>query len=182
MLDPLISTLQSAAHSLGFPTMRYNSRGVGSSQGCPTWTAEYECMDLRKVCAGIENLILVGYSYGSVIAMSCLDICIAYFSISHPVGVIWLLTCFNSTYRNQLDPPHMHEKKPVNILLVIGAKDNFTSVQKWTEFTNEFKPECKRAVVCQDADHFWRANKDRNWITNQFKSWAREIGVSLSTK
>jgi alpha/beta superfamily hydrolase len=62
----------------GFTTCRFNFRGFGGSTGRPTWRGGGERDDMLAVCKHMLNLspsppthlILIGYSYGSIIASS----------------------------------------------------------------------------------------------------------------
>jgi alpha/beta superfamily hydrolase len=66
---------------------RFNFRGVGDSGGSPSFTGEGEKDDLSAVCSflldgaavggerlcNVHSIILVGYSYGSIIAGAAAD-------------------------------------------------------------------------------------------------------------
>lgn len=110
----------------------------------------------------VENFILCGYSYGSMILSSILadeDLCPRvklFISISFPLSVTWFLSMFNSTaYLSALS-----KAETVSKLFVIGNRDQFTRVSKLSHFIEN---ECRshltnstaKLVDFEKADHFW---------------------------
>jgi alpha/beta superfamily hydrolase len=111
-------------------------------------------------------ILLVGYSYGSLIASSAsADIlpCIGCISISPPWSVQHWLLLFHSNYHfNQ-----SRKKSNLPKLFVIGNKDNFTPERV---FERRIKTIPQRTgAVLKDADHFFgRREKDLMSIIGQW--------------
>jgi alpha/beta superfamily hydrolase len=105
-----------------------------------------------------KYILLVGYSYGSIISASAsasIPTCIGVVSIAPPFAVRHWLYVFHGNYhlkqaKKRQDLPH---------LMVIGSEDNFTSEEIFQEVVNTF-PEATGAVL-KGADHFFqRREKD----------------------
>lgn len=123
------------------------------------------------------NVLLVGYSYGSLIASSAsanIPSCIATISIAPPFGVQHWLLVFNAEHH--LHQAAMQENMPR--LFLIGDRDNFTSVSKFQSIIDERFPSASATgstgAVIKDADHFFgRREKDvmdviGEWLLNTF--------------
>ena len=115
------------------------------------------------------NILLVGYSYGSLITGSAsVDIpeCIACVSISPPFAVQHWLLMFHSNYH--LERASQRENLPR--LLVIGDKDNFTSSAKFKDIVEtRFPVETTTGAVIKGADHFFvRREKDLMNVVGQW--------------
>eukprot|EP00934_Nitzschia_sp_Nitz4_P001049 Nitzschia sp. Nitz4//scaffold126_size65214//44436//45295//NITZ4_006160-RA/size65214-snap-gene-0.53-mRNA-1//1//CDS//3329534701//1049//frame0 len=119
------------------------------------------------------RLLLVGYSYGSIISASAsasIPQVIGVVSIAPPLGVRHWLYLFNGNY-------HLEQaKKRVDMpqLLVIGDRDNFTSEPAFLEVVGAMNQRTATGAVLKGADHFFRGReKDLmdilgHWILNVF--------------
>lgn len=102
------------------------------------------------------RIILVGYSYGSLIAGSAsVDIpeCVATIAIAPPFAVqMWLLS-FRSDYFME----RAAQRQDLFRFYVIGDQDNFTSESYFQSVLNKRLPvEHTDAAIISGADHFFR--------------------------
>jgi alpha/beta superfamily hydrolase len=143
-----------------------------------------------------SQIILIGYSYGSLIAGSAsadLHECIANISIAPPFSVQHWLLMFNSTFHH--DKATAKENLPR--LLLIGTEDNFTSEEVFkTTVGTKYPGEVTTGAVIKGADHFFRhREKDvmdviGQWLLATFPQCQgdlrrlkdMEIGLSHSSK
>jgi len=119
-----------------------------------------------------QQIILVGYSYGSLIAASAaadLPNCRACVSIAPPFGVMhWLLT-FGSQY-------HVDRAASAGVqrLCILGDKDNFTSEQVFTKTLEKFPEDSTTAAIVKNVDHFFQHKEGRvlkvieDWLISTF--------------
>jgi len=99
-------------------------------------------------------LLLVGYSYGSLITASAtasISHCIGCISISPPIGVMRFLLMFNHKYhakqaKKRLDLPR---------LCIMGDKDNFTSISTIEKELLSYPKESTTLEIIKDVDHFF---------------------------
>ena len=105
------------------------------------------------------HILLVGYSYGSLITASAsagIPNCIGTVSIAPPFGVQHWLLVFNSDYHLQ----QAAARDGLARLFLIGSRDNFTSETKFKSIIDERFPAATGAIL-KDADHFFaRREKD----------------------
>jgi len=117
-------------------------------------------------------ILLVGYSYGSIISGSASAIiqqCIGSVMISPPLAVRQWLYMFNGNY-------HLEQarKRKLPLLMLIGSKDNFTSEESFMETVHTMPQSTSTGAVLKEADHFFRGReKDLmdimgHWILNVF--------------
>lgn len=120
-----------------------------------------------------NRLLLVGYSYGSIIAASAsssIPQVIGVASIAPPIGVRHWLYMFNGNYH--LEQARRRQDMPQ--LLVIGDEDNFTSERAFMDVVKAMRQETTTGAVLKGADHFFRGReKDLmdilgHWILNVF--------------
>ena len=154
--------LSYALSSFGFYTCRFNFRGVGRSSGCCTWRGHGEREDLKAVVdwlcdeQGMTRIILVGYSYGSMISNSCVDLrdeIKAFVSISTPFPCYWGLSLFNCKAMLNLA---QRSSKPK--LFICGNQDQFTSTAQYKRYIRSFPvslPSSMAVYLLEDVDHFW---------------------------
>lgn len=106
-----------------------------------------------------EYVLLVGYSYGSLIASSAsanIPECVGVVSIAPPFGVQHWLLLFNASYH--LQQAGLRESLPR--LFLLGTNDNFTSEVCFKSTVEERFPNDTGAML-KDADHFFvRREKD----------------------
>lgn len=101
-----------------------------------------------------KHIILIGYSYGSLITMSAsADIpqCIASIAISPPFGVqMWLLM-----FASEAHLTRAAVRTDLPRLFVSGDQDNFTAEAR-VRVTVEQRFPTDTVAIVQGADHFWR--------------------------
>ena len=106
-----------------------------------------------------ECVLLVGYSYGSLIASSAsanIDRCVGVVSIAPPFGVQHWLLLFNGDYHLR----QASQRDNLPRLFLLGSKDDFTSESRFKETVEQRFPNDTGAVL-KDADHFFaRREKD----------------------
>lgn len=157
----------------GLTTLRFNFRsGIGSGAGSAD--------DLRGACAYLlqlarppERLLLVGYSYGSlVVAGVAEDVpeVVAFACISPPLYYAWALFACNERALLRRAAQARAAK-----LVLIGERDNFCSVRDFSAFAERLSPP-KVAVVLKGAvDHF----NIYRCVQHELSSWAcATFGVS----
>jgi len=168
MAFPVVRMLYKAFGNLGHPSIRFNFRGVGNSEGI-SGNGEGEREDLISVCKfllngefGIRRILIIGYSFGATIGASVsgeFDEIIGYVAISYPFSFI---PQFIS---------HAQIKKPK--FFIIGDRDDFTTLDV---FRKEYKqmPEPKDIKIFQGVDHFWSGSENKlteaiiNWFKDNF--------------
>ena len=125
------------------------------------------------------RLLLVGYSYGSIIAASAsasIPQVVGVASIAPPIGVRHWLFLFSGNYhleqaRKRLDLPH---------LFVIGDQDNFTSETAFMDVVKSMRQETTTGALLKDADHFFRGReKDLMDILGTWHAMATSISILL---
>jgi alpha/beta superfamily hydrolase len=106
-----------------------------------------------------KYILLVGYSYGSIIsasASSSIPTCIGVVCIAPPLAVRHWLYVFHGNYHLE-----QAKKRQVLRLMVIGSEDNFTSEKIFQEVVKTFPEESTTGAVLKGADHFFqRREKD----------------------
>ncbi|KAJ3996522.1 Alpha/Beta hydrolase protein [Lentinula boryana] len=204
MHDPVLDILTKPLLTKGYHVFRYNSRGVGGSSGWPTLTGLTEGKDLEAVVDWsvryISDVVIVGYSYGSLIAslfppLPNPQIKTSYILISYPLGPRSYLTLFHSpTYTSKLRDLLRSERS--NVLVVYGDRDEFTSVERYERWGKELKTdslnkkkkkeesdvrwevseeqgqERSRLTLCcrPGASHFWRG-RHGVWLAETVGNW-----------
>lgn len=147
--------------SLGITTVRFDFCGSGVGRGY----AQVE--QVQEVAQGLLTgkfivgevrplqILLVGYSYGSLITGSAsADIpeTIGIVSIAPPFAVQHWLLMFNSSYHLK----RASEREDLPRLLVLGSEDNFTTEKAFKDIVeNRFPPESTTGAVIKGADHFF---------------------------
>ena len=117
------------------------------------------------------HVLLVGYSYGSLIASSAsanIPECVAVVAIAPPFAVQHWLLMFNADY-------HLKQaaKRQIPRLFLIGSRDDFTSEPRFKTVMEENFPNDTGAII-KDANHFFaRREKDvmdviGEWLLNSF--------------
>ena len=113
-------------------------------------------------------ILLVGYSYGSLITASAsasIPKCIGCISIAPPVSVQHWLLCFNGSYHSS----QAHKRKSLPRLFVLGSRDNFTSEQAFRDLVASYSKTTTTGAVLKGADHFFRhREKDLMSIVEQW--------------
>ena len=169
MAFPVVRILYKTFGDLGHPSIRFNFRGVGNSDGS-SGNGEGEREDLISVCRyllngefGVKRLLIIGYSFGATIGASVtgeFDEIIGYVAISYPFSFI----------------PQFIELAQVSKpkFFIIGDRDDFTTLRV---FQKEYKemPEPKDIKIFPGVDHFWNGSEriltetTIDWFNNNFK-------------
>ena len=169
MAFPVVRMLYKAFGNLGYPSLRFNFRGVGNSDGI-SGDGAGEREDLISVCKfllngkfGVKRLLIIGYSFGATIGASIVgefDEIVGYVAISYPFSFI----------------PQFISQAKVNKpkFFIIGDRDDFTTLDV---FQKEYKemPEPKDIKIFPGVDHFWSGSENilietiLDWFTQNFK-------------
>jgi alpha/beta superfamily hydrolase len=141
---------------LGLTTVRFNFCGWQLSRG------NAQVNQLQQVAKGLltleggpKHILLVGYSYGSLITGSAsgdMQECIGAVSIAPPFSVRHWLLMFNSNYHLEKE---ISRERLIPRLLVIGTQDNFTSETAFLDLVDRYPQESSTGAVIKGADHFF---------------------------
>ena len=104
------------------------------------------------------RLLLVGYSYGSIVAASAsagIPQVIGVISIAPPIGVRHWLFLFNGNYHLE----QARKRPDLPQLLIIGDQDNFTSEGDFMAVVKSMRQESTTGAVLKGADHFFRGRE-----------------------
>jgi hypothetical protein len=105
--------------------------------------------------AAPKHLILIGYSYGSLITTTAsaeIPAAIATVSISPPFGVQSWLLFFHSQYHLERAA---EDQCNLPRLFILGDEDNFSSEATLASTLRDYFPSATAAIL-KEADHFWR--------------------------
>ncbi|EGN98980.1 hypothetical protein SERLA73DRAFT_181742 [Serpula lacrymans var. lacrymans S7.3] len=188
MNDPVIHTLVLLLQAREYHVIYYNSRGVGKSTGTASFTGQSEANDLKAIVQlaleeipSIQTVVLVGYSHGSLITslhpILQPNIKIWYLLLSYPLSPRGFLTLFRSkSYESALNNLVRHPD--VNILVVFGDRDNFTSESKYDNWTEALQKEARgdgtgtlQVVKVAGASHFWASAEERGQLEQVVGAW-----------
>mmetsp|Transcript_19046 Transcript_19046/g.36366 ORF Transcript_19046/g.36366 Transcript_19046/m.36366 type:complete len:280 (+) Transcript_19046:138-977(+) len=135
----------------GFCVCRYNSRGVGRSEGQCAADVHLEREDLRAVChhlrrhEGVASIVIVGYSFGSLVTNSIAG------EVPGVVGYVLV------SYPYTMAPSRYETMGAVPKLLLMGDKDaiclNYGGLQKYESFALNMP--ASQSQVFSGVDHFW---------------------------
>ncbi|KAJ3160562.1 hypothetical protein HDU88_007916 [Geranomyces variabilis] len=173
--------------SQGFMTVRFNFRGSGRSTGRASWKGQGEADDVLAICNYVrskkeiapQNIVLCGYSYGSVAAGAItrqVPELAGFISISYPSGVLWFLTFFGS---NKLKQQLCEIPSTVPKLFISGTKDSFTSEANFQKFIAELPAENRSVVSVTDATHFWQ--NQENLVVAHVNQWMGRTGLNAKS-
>lgn len=143
MHNNVVVGLQNSLEERGFATLRYNFRGVGESGGT-AGDLSGDIEDLNEIVThlkGIEALkglplAVVGYSYGTIIALSAGSYASALVAVAPPIAM------FDMKFLSQINSP---------LLVIVGSKDPFCPQDK----IRKLIPSNARFEVIVGADHFF---------------------------
>jgi len=163
------------------PTLCFNFRGVGKSDGSGSWRGSTEQIDtlsavqyllnnplLTQSGNKITKVIIVGYSYGSVIGSSVADkhdSVIGFSAISYPFGPLTFMLL------GHLLEPALNSPKPK--FFVIGDQDNFTGVSKFNTRVSEMKGTQIDSKIFQGVDHFYQ-NHEKT-LSKDIAAWIHAL-------
>ncbi|HQR39102.1 MAG TPA: alpha/beta fold hydrolase [Blastocatellia bacterium] len=159
----LIFRIARAFDELGYPTLRFNFRGVGGSEG----TFDEGRGERDDVKAAIDwmaerhpdiPLVVAGFSFGSWtgLPVGCADP-----RVSHVVGLGVPVRVFSHTELNSCTKPK---------LLIQGTEDTFGPLAQLNSWYADLR-EPKRLVRIEGADHFFETKREEmaEAITNYFQ-------------
>ena len=162
---------------LGVTTLRFNFVGTQIGRGHKQVDQVKEAADFllqgkhlntpqqsdissQKKRKAPESILLVGYSYGSLICGSAtpsIPQCVGLIMIAPPLAVRHWLYLMNGNYHLA----QARKRVSMNRLFVIGSKDNFTSEKIFREIVDTFPEASSTGAVLKGADHFFaRREKD----------------------
>jgi alpha/beta superfamily hydrolase len=150
MLNKVVHTVSRAMLDMGMPSLRFNFRGVGASDGQyaegvgETGDVEAACVWLRARYPGTE-LVLAGFSFGAMVA------CRAALSV-RPAQLITIAPPVGRT-RKLLDGA----RPQVPWLILQGDADGVVPSHEVTEWATELGPDVD-LVVLSGVDHFFHGN------------------------
>ncbi|GAM19245.1 hypothetical protein SAMD00019534_024200 [Acytostelium subglobosum LB1] len=158
------------------PTLCFNFRGVGKSEGRGSWRGSYEQEDTLAAVRYLINeaplqrrpkrVIIIGYSYGSVIGASVADMddaIMAYAAISYPFGPLTLMLL-----GHLLDAAK--SKKPK--FFVIGDRDDFTGLARFRARIEEF-PDPLESRIFVNVDHFYGGAEKQ--LAKELSGWINSL-------
>lgn len=180
MDDHVIDSLFHAFIKVEIPVLKFNFRGVNNSKGTfENGLGEKKdvlsVIDFFKKSTNTHKIILVGYSFGSLIAFSVLgenESIAGFVGISHPFGLM------KPEKRKEfsLDESLFKLKSsPIIIpkLFIIGDQDEFTPIKEFNDQILNVKG-LKEVVIVPNESHFWRENELKiektclKWIEKYF--------------
>jgi len=160
MDDMVLQAIAPVLLEMGISTVEFNFRGVGSSAGSFD-DGKGEIEDVRsavqwlKTSEGIEEICLVGYSFGAVMALQATKSagCAQLILVAPPISMFGEIT-----------------RPDVNSLVILGQADQFvdaTATGQW------FSPDNTHIELIADADHFFSGAHEtlslivRDYLTKQ---------------
>lgn len=171
------------SQQLSITTVRFNF--TGSQIGFGTAQVRqvvHICQQLLLDHPNIRKILLVGYSYGSLITTSASadaalppELILGTISIAPPFGVQHWLLLFQSSYHTRRAAAAVHQPR----LFLIGNQDNFTTVETFQQTIQRDygggteEGSLVSTVIVDGVDHFWRRReKDivrviRQWLLEQ---------------
>jgi hypothetical protein len=173
MHNKVVFHAMKALNSFGFPVLRFNFRGVGTSTGEHDY-GRGEIADARVALDYLASrfslpIIFAGFSFGAAIGLRA--------AAPHPrvKALISLGTPVNADGREYTYALLGESKQPK--LLLSGAKDEFATPAELKEVFAE-AAEPKRLVIVPEADHFFAGHLDE--MRNSLSDWVRETGFEKS--
>jgi hypothetical protein len=143
--------------SLEITTLRFDFCGsqIGPGHTQVRQVSEAANFLLNQEDTSIKRILLVGYSYGSVIAgaaTASIPECVGMIWIAPPLGYLWALYTFAGN--GHLEKARQRSTMPQ--LMIMGSHDNFTSKQTFLKFVKTMQKNFTTANIMNDADHFYR--------------------------
>lgn len=124
---------------------------------------------LLSSCNEARKVLIVGYSYGSIIgasSSSSISECAGYILIAPPFSVSHWLLLFNSSYHLK----RAIERENMPRLLLIGTNDNFTSKSEFLKAASKF-PDGTVTKVLNGLDHFFFGGEHK--IVGEIEGWIK---------
>jgi len=176
MHDPHPTTACRVFGAAGCSTARFDFRsGIGSGQSsiddviavADWFTTAHQGRDVPEA----SQVLLVGYSYGSLIASAAsaeIPRCIAWVAIGPPIDYGWALYVFNTS--NILEQAAGCEGRPK--MVIKGTADQYCSDSTLESFVQTL-PEPKQMKLLPDVDHFGVSSHLKrlltDWTLSSFK-------------
>jgi alpha/beta superfamily hydrolase len=168
MHNKVVFHAMKALNAFGFPVLRFNFRGAGSSAGKHDY-GRGEISDTRVALDYLAErfstpIIFAGFSFGAAIGLRA--------AVPHPRvnALISLGTPVNAEGREYSYALLGESTKPK--LLLSGGKDEFATPAELEQiFANAAEP--KRLVVIPEADHFFSGHLEE--MRNALGDWVREV-------
>lgn len=168
MANNVVRAVYKQFHELGWPSLRFNFRGVGESSGYFD-DGIGEQQDVIDAVAFFmhegdhppQKIIIIGYSFGACVAGAAVNQIkqvFGYIGISYPFTFIPKFVV------------HLHNSKPK--LFLMGDHDDFTSVEIFDKFYNNL-PEPKNRQIFPNIDHFWSEGEDL--LTDSIEKWIQKL-------
>jgi alpha/beta superfamily hydrolase len=150
MLNKVVHTLSRAMHDLGIPTVRFNFRGVGASEGgYADGIGETEdalaVIDWARNRYGANDLCLLGFSFGGMVAVRAA-------LTARPVQLVAVAPA-----AARMGAFLNGEQPDCQWLIVQGAADEVVSCEELIEWVNGLEPG-PELVVLPDVGHFFHGN------------------------
>ncbi len=159
-----------ALNGFGFPVLRFNFRGVGTSEGAHDKGAG-EVEDVRAAIGYLKSefrlpLILAGFSFGAAVGLqaACPDP-----DVEAAIAVGTPMQADNRVYQYNF---LRHCSKPK--LFISGELDQFAKPAELTELVQSAS-EPRRLVFIPGADHFFTGHLDE--YRSAIETWIRETLV-----
>jgi uncharacterized protein len=168
MHNKVVFRTMKALNGFGFPVLRFNFRGVGSSAGEHD-EGRGEISDVRVALDYLSKrfglpILFAGFSFGAAVGLRAAAV--------HPQvkGLILVGTPVNAegrAYRYEL-----LQESPLPKLMVSGDHDQFASVAQLEEIFGA-AAEPKRLVVIPGADHFFGGHLEE--LQEAVRGWVSEV-------
>ncbi len=168
MHNKVVFHTMKALNAFGFPVLRFNFRGVGTSAGVHD-NGQGEIADVQVALDWLAErfalpVIFAGFSFGAAIGLRA--------AVQHPKveALISIGTPLNAEGRKYTYELLAESSKPK--LLISGAADEFATPAQLEEvFDGAAEP--KRLVMIPGADHFFAGHVDE--MRAAIRDWVREI-------
>jgi len=156
-----------ALNAFGYPVLRFNFRGVGTSVG----EHDYGRGEINDVRIALDYLaerfslpiVFAGFSFGAAIGLQAAP------QHPHVKALIALGTPVNADGREYTYESMQESYKPK--LMISGGQDQFASQAQLEElFSAAAEP--KRLVIVPEADHFFANHLDQ--MRTELSNWVRE--------
>lgn len=165
MNNKVVHTLARAINRLGRPAVRFNFRGVGSSEGAYA-EGEGETGDALAVIEWARcrwpaaELWLAGFSFGGLVALKCA-------SRSSPACLITVAPPIHRFSVAEIQGPSCPW------LLIQGEKDELVPSEKVADWASGIRP-APQLELMEDTDHFFhgRLSRLRDAVDNFLRSRA----------
>ncbi|GAA6000858.1 hypothetical protein JCM10207_004693 [Rhodosporidiobolus poonsookiae] len=213
--DHVVVALADTLADEGWTVVRYDARGAGQSGGSASWTGAAEAADYQELVDKLvlplllpaessaappaspsapakpgsndltAQLLLCGYSFGSLAASSCpppsppdVTLHTSYLLVSYPLSVLWAL-CFLRSSPFTAALTDRLRTGTERVLAVFGDADQFSAVGKLRKWAQGLEKEagregCWQAVEVEGADHFWLDREKKLRLLETVQSWLRE--------